>query len=285
MNKDFEESDLEPIEEAPPSLWTDRSCAWIVGLIFMLMAGNVFFQIQAYLLVGGLILPVLAGQIMGVFIPLLVLSRKNRWNPVQDLKLGSQPWPILVAVGILAFASLVPASMLAEVSLRVFPADPERIAMFQEMLPRSGLGILLTIITVVVVGPLGEEIVFRGFLHRLASDFWDPGKATLLSALVFAMVHAEPWIIFGLLGIGVALSFIFESTGSLLACFVFHATHNTVALVMMYSAEEVQTEPTALEIGDFVWLAASLAVWWVVGSWLKRIHSGKNRTDVVDPRG
>jgi len=285
MNKDFEEPDLEPIEEAPPSLWTDRSRAWIVGLIFMLMAGNVFFQIQAYLLGGGLILPVLAGQIMGVFIPLLVLSRKNRWNPVQDLKLGSQPWPILVAVGILAFASLVPASMLAEVSLRVFPADPERIAMFQEMLPRSGLGILLTIITVVVVGPLGEEIVFRGFLHRLASDFWDPGKATLLSALVFAMVHAEPWIIFGLLGIGVALSFIFESTGSLLACFVFHATHNTVALVMMYSAEEVQTEPTALEIGDFVWLAASLAVWWVVGSWLKRIHSGKNRTDVVDPRG
>ncbi len=285
MNKDFEEPVLEPIEEAPPSLWTDRSRAWIVGLIFMLMAGNVFFQIQAYLLGGGLILPVLAGQILGVFIPLLVLSRKNRWNPVQDLKLGSRPWPILVAVGILAFASLVPASMLAEISLRVFPADPERIALFQEMLPRSGLGILLTIITVVVVGPLGEEIVFRGFLHRLASEYWDPAKATLLSALVFAMVHAEPWIIFGLLGIGVALSVIYEITGSLLACFVFHATHNTVALVMMYSADEAQTEPTALEMGDFIWLAVSLAVWWVVGSWLRRVHSGNNRADVVDPRG
>ncbi len=279
MNKDFEEPTPPTTEETAPSLWTDRSNLWILGLIFMLMAGNVFFQIQAYMLGGGIILPVLAGQIMGVFIPLLVLSRNNGWNPIKDLHLESINWQILVAVGILALASLVPASLLAELSMRIFPSDPERIAMFQEMLPRSALGILLTVITVVFVGPLGEEIVFRGFLHRLASNFWDPAKATLLASLIFAMVHAEPWLLLGLFGIGIALSLIYTITGSLLACWVFHALHNAVALLMMYTAQEAQTEPSPFKTADLVWLVISMGIWWVVGSWLMKAFRKKNRAD------
>ncbi len=185
MNKDIKEPTQEPIEEAPPSLWTDRSRAWIVGLIFMLMAGNVFFQIQAYLLGGGLILPVLAGQIMGVFIPLLVLSRKNRWNPVLDLKLGSRPWQILMAVGVLAFASLVPASMLAEISLRLFPADPERIAMFQEMLPS-----IISIFYLMVFGRFSSAKLF-GMKKSLENSghISKPGyKGFLVSLLVEAIL-------------------------------------------------------------------------------------------------
>jgi membrane protease YdiL (CAAX protease family) len=273
-NEPFEhpETEATPELEAAPSLWTDRSRIWIVGLIFMLLAGNVFFQIQAYLMGGGLILPVLAGQIFGVFIPLLVLSSRNRWNPVQDFQLGSVPWVVPVVAVVLALATLVPASLLAELSMRIFPSDPERIAMFQNSLPRSGLGILLTIITVVFVGPLGEEIVFRGLLHRLAAGFWDPVKGTVLASLIFALVHAEPWLLLGLLAIGVALSFLYQVTGSLLACWIFHAVHNGVALVMMYSADEVQIEPTALSTGDLLWLAISLVVWAVVGSWLLRIR-------------
>ena len=284
MNKDFEPPQIEPQLMAQPSLWTDRSRLWIVGLIFMLVAGNVFFQIQAYLLGGGLILPVLAGQLLGVIIPLLVLSRLNHWDPIADLRLGVAPWPIIGAVTLLAAAALVPSSLLAELSLRIFPSDPERIAMFQDLLPRSPLGVLLTVITVVVVGPLGEEIVFRGFLHRLASGFWGPAQATLLASLVFALVHAEPWLLLGLVGIGVALSFIFEATGSLLACWVFHGVHNAVALVMMYTATETQTGPTPVQMGDYIWLALSLLVWWFVGSWLLGLRRPKNRADEEHPR-
>ncbi len=263
--------------EPPRSLWTDRSRLWIVGLIFMLLLGNVFFQIQAYVMGGGLILPVLAGQIFGVFIPLLILSHRNQWNPVVDFKLGTVPWVVPAVAVVLALATLVPASLLAELSMRIFPSDPERIAMFQKSLPRSGLGILLTFITVVIVGPLGEEIVFRGLIHRLASGFWDPVKATVLASLIFALVHAEPWLLLGLVAIGVALSFLYELTGSLLACWIFHAVHNAVALVMMYSTDEVQTEPTALTAVDFVWLGISLMVWAVIGSWLLKMRGADNQ--------
>jgi membrane protease YdiL (CAAX protease family) len=262
------ESGPEPVTVTPPGLWTDRPRIWIVGLIFMLMAGNVFFQIQAYLLGGGLILPVLAGQVFGVFIPLIVISRRNRWNPIVDLDLHQVPWLVPVIAAILAVATLVPSSLLAEISMRIFPGDPERIAMFQEGLPRSLTGIILTITTVVLVGPLGEEIVFRGLLHRLASGYWSPAKATLLASLVFALVHAEPWLLLGLVGIGVALSFLYEVTGSLFACWVFHAVHNAVALLMMYNTDEVQTEPSPLTIEDILWLGASLVVWAIIGSWL-----------------
>lgn len=279
MNNDsYEPPEIPEVapQEAAPSLWTDRSRIWITGLIFMLLMGNVFFQVQAYVMGGGIILPVLAGQIFGVFIPLLIISHRNQWNPLVDLNLGKVPILVPVVAVVLALATLVPASLLAELSMHIFPSDPERIAMFQENLPHSALGILLTFITVVLVGPLGEEIVFRGLLHRLASGFWDPVKGTILASLVFAMVHAEPWLLLGLITIGVALSFLYEMTGSLLACWIFHAVHNAIALTMMYSAEEVQTEPTPLTAPDLIWLAASLLVWFMVGSWLlaqkKRKH-------------
>ncbi len=264
-----------PQPEIPPSLWNDRSRLWIVGLIFMLELGNVFFQVQAYLLGGGLVLPVLAGHIFGVFIPLLIISRRNRWNPVVDFNLGAVPWVVPAVAVVLALASLVPSSLLAELSMRIFPTDPERIALFQKSLPRSGLGILLTFITVVVVGPLGEEIVFRGLLHRLAAGFWGPVKATILASLIFALAHAEPWLLLGLVTLGVALSFLYETTGSLLACWIFHAVHNAVALVMMYGADEVQIEPTPLTVADSSWLAVSLVVWGVVGSWLLRMRKAR----------
>jgi len=261
-----------PEMEATPSLWTDRSRIWVVGLIFMLMAGNVFFQVQAYVMGGGLIVPVLAGQIFGVFVPLLIISSRNKWNPITDLNLGKVPWVIPLVAGVLALASLVPSSLLAELSMRIFPSDPERIAMFQKSLPRSGLGVLLTFITVVLVGPLGEEVVYRGLLHRLASGFWDPVKATVLASLIFAMVHAEPWLLLGLVAIGAALSFLYETTGSLLACWIFHALHNAVALIMMYGADEVQTEPSQLTAQNYIWLGVSLMVWAVAGSWLLNLR-------------
>ncbi len=273
MNNDSFEPSETPDLDIPASLWTDRSRMWIVGLILMLMVGNVFFQVQAYVMGGGFILPVLAGQIFGVFIPLLVLSHRNQWNPIADFQLGTVPWVVPVVAVVLALATLVPASLLAELSMRLFPTDPERMAMFHKSLPKSGLGIVLTFITVVIVGPLGEEIVFRGLLHRLASGFWDPVKGTVLAALIFALVHAEPWLLLGLVAIGVSLSFLYEMTGSLLACWIFHAVHNAVALVMMYSTNEVQTEPTPLTASDLLWLVISLAVWAGVGFGLWRMRS------------
>lgn len=265
-----------PTEAPVASLWTQRRRPWIVGLIFMLLAGNFFFQIQTYLLGGGLVLPVLAGQILGIFVPLLLIFRRNGWNPLQDLDLHQVPWPLLAATVILAGASLVPTSFLAEMSMRLFPGDPERIAAFQEALPRSALGVLLTGLTVILVGPLGEEIVFRGLLHRLASDYWDPIKASLLSSLVFALVHAEPWLVLGLVGVGAALAFLYETTRSLTVCFVYHAAHNALALTLMYTADEIPTGPQPIETMDFVWLGISLLVWGVLARWLMGMKKARH---------
>lgn len=257
-----------PHKEQPPGLWNSRSRMWIVGLLVLLLAGNFFFQIQAFLLGGGIIIPVLVGQILGVFLPLVIIFQRNGWNLIRDLALPPVPWLLLGATILLAAASQVPTGFLAEISMRLFPGDPERVAMFQEALPRSVLGMLVAGLAVVLVGPLGEEIIFRGLLHRLASGYWGAWKAGLLSSLVFALVHAEPWLLLGLAGVGAALAFLYEATRSLLVCFVFHATHNAIALTMMYLAEDVQTTPEPFVTMDFVYLGLSLVVWILVGQWL-----------------
>ena len=59
---------------------------------------------------------------------------------------------------------------------------------------------LLAFGAVVVVGPLAEEIIFRGLIHRVFSRTWGPWPAIIASALVFGLVHGEPWYLLGLVG-------------------------------------------------------------------------------------
>jgi len=251
------------------NLWLDWSRGRIFGLALLLTAGNFFFQILFYVAGGGLYLPVLAGSVLGVFLPLYLLARNFGFEARRDFSLNLPRPGVLVASALLAIAALVPTSMLAELSLRLHPVDSQWLRLFEENLPRSGGAIALAVVAVVVVAPLAEETIFRGLLHRLAASLWGGLPAALVSALVFAVVHGEPWFLFGLVGIGLVLAFVYEATGSLTACWVTHAVHNGVSLGLMLTSDEIVPEPTPLTTGDWVWCAASVVALLVIGRYLK----------------
>ncbi len=111
------------------------------------------------------------------------------------------------------------------------------------------LAIPAIIFVVVVLGPLVEELVFRGAifnglykLSTLISTRRNPstrntrivvGVPFVLSALAssafFAVLHLEPIILPALLALAVALCYLFARTGSLVPSFAAHATFNSFA--------------------------------------------------------
>jgi membrane protease YdiL (CAAX protease family) len=112
-----------------------------------------------------------------------------------------------------------------------------------------GVAVPAIILVVVVFGPAVEELVFRGVvfngLYRLGAWITSRSNGTqsalqprgktlfalsaLASSVLFALLHLEPVLAPVLVILAVVLCSLFRRTGSLLPCFVAHATFNSFA--------------------------------------------------------
>jgi membrane protease YdiL (CAAX protease family) len=253
-----------------PGLWESWGRGRLLALAALLVMGNFACQIFWYSRGGGLFAPVLFGAVGGVILPLLVLGRRWRWRPARDFGLD-RPTPVAAAGAVLmALAALAPGSLLAHLSQRLHPVDAEWLTHYTQNLPRSPGDIAIAIAAVVVAGPLAEELIFRGLVHRVFSRTWGPWPAIVASALVFGLVHGEPWYLLGLVAVGAMLAFVWETTRSLTACWLAHAVHNGVSLGVMVAEGPAGAQPQAPTPVDLAVAAASLAMLVLVGRWLRR---------------
>lgn len=263
----------------PKGIWASWSGLEILGLFFLTLTGNFFFQIVVFSAVDNLFVSVAGGGILGVFLPLTLLGKMRQLKIQRDFFLDIPDWRVLAASGLLAVCTLIPTSLLAELSLRLVPADPDSMSFMNDHLPTTPVDIGLAVLAVVFIGPLAEELIFRGILHRLASGIWGPVAASVVSSLVFAILHGEAWILLGLVGVGLVLAFVFEATGSVTACWVTHAVHNAISLTMMIRQGPVAMEPQPLETATVLWGMGSLIVVVFLGRFLLQVRAMRLKVD------
>lgn len=93
---------------------------------------------------------------------------------------------------------------------------------------------LLIAVAAVLIGPIFEEIFFRGFIYRNLRDLTGPGAAMVISALLFGLVHLQAPLIVPLAALGIVLAFLFERSGSLLVPIAVHALWNLGQLIVAH---------------------------------------------------
>lgn len=96
-------------------------------------------------------------------------------------------------------------------------------------------GFILAVAIAVVVGPVVEEVFFRGFIYpafRLRMGVW---PAIALSSLIFGVFHVNPWIIGPTMLMGAAMAWLYERDGSLAGPIFFHMLNNLVSVVIVYT--------------------------------------------------
>lgn len=107
----------------------------------------------------------------------------------------------------------------------------------------AGTGpLILTFISLVILPPITEEILIRGFLFGSLRKYFKFGVATVITSLVFAAAHlpeggaAGPLYIAALdtFILSVVLCYLRERTGSLWAGITLHALKNGVAFVSLF---------------------------------------------------
>ena len=90
-----------------------------------------------------------------------------------------------------------------------------------------------TLIVSVVIAPLCEEVFFRGFVFPGFLRGMSLGWAIVLSALIFAIAHADPGSFAVLFCIGLALAFLRWYTRSLWPCILLHLLNNGVGALLI----------------------------------------------------
>ena len=99
-------------------------------------------------------------------------------------------------------------------------------------IPDTALNAVLLFVTIAVVAPLLEEVLFRGLLQNGLSKRLPVWAAIALSALVFGAMHMDLYAMPPLVLMGAIFGVIYHLTGSLRVTIVLHMINNAAALAL-----------------------------------------------------
>ena len=87
----------------------------------------------------------------------------------------------------------------------------------------------------IIIAPIFEEIVFRGIIMKgLTNKGVHPWKAIIFSALLFGIIHGNPWQFLGASVIGLVLGYIYWQSETLLLPILLHAFNNALVICLFY---------------------------------------------------
>lgn len=94
----------------------------------------------------------------------------------------------------------------------------------------SGQPVGLMILVVGIIGPICEELMFRGIVFHRLKDWVKPQAAIVISALLFGIYHGNVVQFFYATCMGVMLAIIYDKTGTLWISIVAHIAANLWSL-------------------------------------------------------
>lgn len=93
------------------------------------------------------------------------------------------------------------------------------------------------LVAVVVLAPLGEELLFRGVLYQALRRRVPLWPAIGLSGLAFGLSHGEPLAIVGTFPLGMYLAWLFHRRGTIVAPIVAHVVFNLLGVLVVIAGE------------------------------------------------
>ena len=172
-------------------------------------------------------------QMALVAAPVLLLAVMLTASPRRSLLLVTTPWRNVAMAVLLAFLAHPVASALSELLQKMYPINPEALAVLAEVSKLlEGVPLWQVVLLMAVVPAICEELAFRGFVLSGLRHLGHKGMAILISSLFFGIVHAFLQQSINAFILGMLLGYIAVQTGSLLPGVVFHAIHNSLAIAI-----------------------------------------------------
>jgi membrane protease YdiL (CAAX protease family) len=165
------------------------------------------------------------------------LAEKRGWDRLQARFSRIRPKILLVAaasaIGLTVILSAV-GNLLRWLGIDVVPLP------LPEILPRNASQLIFALVLIAIIGPLAEELIFRGLLLDWLRKKINVWAAALILSVIFALLHNNGFklgaigaLAFGVrMILGLVASMFAIRYRSLRPSFVMHATFNGVACLL-----------------------------------------------------
>ena len=104
--------------------------------------------------------------------------------------------------------------------------------MMEVMKQMTGGPLWSSFLVVAIFAPIFEEWLCRGMVLRGLLTKMKPVWAIVISALFFAVIHANPWQALNAFLIGLLMGYVYYKTGSLILTMIIHFVNNGTAVVL-----------------------------------------------------
>ena len=209
----------------------------ILSLLFAIIIGAGLTSILKALLpnfdsVNILLLSMLVSTLM-IGLPVIVYLRINNLSFRKRLRINKISQTTLLSIIIISIGFIIIIDELDRIVYALF-GSPDFLGELVEQLKITSIynGFLI-ILTTIIVAPLVEELLFRGFLQKVLEESWeDITKAILVTSLFFALVHLNPYWIVQIYLLGMLLGYLSWRTNSIIPGIILHGLNNGFAVAL-----------------------------------------------------
>lgn len=211
-----------------------------VGMPVMVRAMKIFFGFHALNDIGPRNLILFLSLFINVLIcsyVLYIVCIEYR-QPVTALGLSGVNLSENIKHGIKRYAITLPLIILAGFVINLISSyygrTPEMQDVVQWVLEEKSIFILVSLIFFgIVIAPVMEEIMFRGFLQTALKNSVCGRYAIAITASLFAAVHMDIFAFLQIFILGMLLGYLYEKTQTLVASTVVHILHNSLTLAFL----------------------------------------------------
>ena len=162
-------------------------------------------------------------------------QRVPRWRDI-GLALGTY---------VACFASAIGLVVVVQILFPNFDMAQSQSLPFERGGYYSQYALVWMYVTLAIVAPLAEEVIFRGYLFGKIRKFLPAGLTVVITAVVFGLMHVvgfddsgafrAQWnVVIGLLPLAIGLGVLREYTGSIWASVILHSIQNTFTFMLLF---------------------------------------------------
>jgi len=143
-----------------------------------------------------------------------------------------------VFLGTISYVAIVPilgiVIFITTIISSYFRYTPKPHPVLNALLVENRLSLIVYLLLFVcILGPVVEEIFFRGFFYAALKKSIGKTYAILMSALFFAWLHMTLVGFFPILILGILLAYLYEKNGTLIPSIIVHIVHNSATTAFL----------------------------------------------------
>lgn len=170
---------------------------------------------------------------ISAILPVLIYVRIRRYSFRHIFRWHPVPKSVLIVSTCIGVGVSVVSEEINRLVQLVIPMPEALVKTLERILIiQSVSDLFILIVGVVIVAGFVEEMLFRGFLQGSMEQATDVTKAVLVTALVFTLIHFNPWWAIEILILGVLLGVMTWRTNSVFPAVVVHCVNNGLSVLM-----------------------------------------------------